>query len=484
VLLSACSICQSSSCQQHASHRHSSNVRCVSPSRKHSSEHIGERRRPGRSISRTSSNAGSMRLVVAAGVVTAGVVTGVVILTWGRRLRKRSCDAAGSKHARLLAAAVDAMVLGSSKHITVPPLHDSLHGEPPTRGWQRCMAAMAGVQSCLDDAPDVCDASANDQILASSCTTAKLSASSSKACVDALLAMHALQTFPDLTAEMAADSGFVLLLLDAPNMLTTTALAGVFPALRQPAFAARVCIPQADPGHYALMMETEASMLLCNVRFQRLDTWLAANAKLGLRVPIFFADYETSVYGKRSMGLHPLQDLQRFLRYGYAGPKCLLGVTLSFRSLHKRHYPAEAPVLTPDDLTGFLAHEASCAGMTCALSESIIGHGIARRLSEACASKPDRSCAPTGQTCDWLLATLSVCVSGELLEHYQYGLTFALFLLEKKPSAGGTDSSVVDPAGGGGMREVARTQSNTDLPLPCGASSDHPILLVLRRTVK
>ena len=106
------------------------------------------------------------------------------------------------------------------------------------------------------------------------------------------------------------------------------------------------------------------------------------------------------------------------------------------------------------------------------------------RLSEACASKPDRSCAPTGQTCDWLLATLSVCVSGELLEHYQYGLTFALFLLEKKPSAGGTDSSVVDPAGGGGMREVARTQSNTDLPLPCGASSDHPILLVLRRTVK
>ena len=46
------------------------------------------------------------------------------------------------------------------------------------------------------------------------------------------------------------------------------------------------------------------------------------------------------VYGRRSMQLSPLQDLQRFLRYGYAAATCLIGVTLSYRAPHKRHYPA------------------------------------------------------------------------------------------------------------------------------------------------
>ena len=104
-------------------------------------------------------------------------------------------------------------------------------------------------------------------------------------------------------------------------------------------------------------------------RFQRLDGWLDSNAHGGIRVPIFFADYETSVYGRRSMQLSPLEDLQRFLRYGYAHSTCLIGLTLSYRELHKEHYPAEAPVLTHEDVVGFVEHEAACVGMACTLLE-------------------------------------------------------------------------------------------------------------------
>ena len=57
--------------------------------------------------------------------------------------------------------------------------------------------------------------------------------------------------------------------------------------------------------------------MLFNVRFQRLDAWLNSNNNSGLSVPIFFADYETSVYGRRSYNLSPLEDLQRFFRYGW-----------------------------------------------------------------------------------------------------------------------------------------------------------------------
>ena len=219
---------------------------------------------------------------------------------------------------------------------------------------------MAGVESKLRS-KSLPDADASDQLLLSACSVAALEASTSKQRVDALLAKHSRQIFPQLTVSMAADSKLVLLLLDAPNVLTTTALAKVFPELLTPALAARVCIPQCDPAHYAAMV-TEGHGLH-NVRFQRLDTWLAANAGGDLRVPICFADYETSVYGRRSMQLSPLQDLQRFLRYGYAADTCLLGVTLSYRSLHKDHYPADGPVLTEEDVAGFVKHEAECVGM-------------------------------------------------------------------------------------------------------------------------
>lgn len=319
-------------------------------------------------------------LIVSTRIVATGIATAVGLALVWKLLRRRSPRV--PEHARALAAAIDAMVLASAKGLPVPPLHTNRL--PPTEGWLRCTDAMAAVDARPH--PSDADADANDQVLVSSCSVDQLSRSRPKTCVDALLATHAKLTFPDLPATLAADPSLVLLLLDAPNVLSTTALAEAFPALRTAALAARVCIPQADPAHYSLMV-TEGRMLF-NVRFQRLETWLASNAGGGLRVPIFFADYETSVYGRRSMRLSPLQDLQRFLRYGYAGSKCLVGLTLSYRELHRDHYPMGAPVLTHDDVEGFVQHEAACAGMT-----------------------------------------------SELLECYRYGMVFSLFLLTRRDAA-------------------------------------------------
>lgn len=287
--------------------------------------------------------------------------------------------AATPEHVQVLAAAIDAMVAASANHSPVPPLRADACGEAATAPWLRCIAALAAVQSNLDESRlhasagsdgavgGASDVDPNDQVLVSSCTVDKLGASRAKHRVDALLAMHAKRTFPGLVSALVADARLVLLVLDAPNVLTTTALADAFPALRSPGLASRICIPQADPTHYSLMVTQQS--YLYNVRFQRLDGWLDSNARGGIRVPIFFADYETSVYGRRSMRLSPLEDIQRFLRYGYAHSTCLVGLTLSYRELHKEHYPQEAPVLTHEDVVGFVEHEAACVGMTCTLLE-------------------------------------------------------------------------------------------------------------------
>jgi hypothetical protein len=42
--------------------------------------------------------------------------------------------------------------------------------------------------------------------------------------------------------------------------------------------------------------------MLLNVRCQRLDQWLVTNADMGIKVPVFFADYETSIYGRENFG--------------------------------------------------------------------------------------------------------------------------------------------------------------------------------------
>ena len=63
-----------------------------------------------------------------------------------------------------------------------------------------------------------------------------------------------------------------------------------------------------------------------NVRCQRLDVWLGANAARGLRVACCFADFESSVYGRPKVGFAPLRDLQRFFRHRYADEAGCLGL--------------------------------------------------------------------------------------------------------------------------------------------------------------
>jgi hypothetical protein len=154
--------------------------------------------------------------------------------------------------------------------------------------------------------------------------------------VDLLLAMRAAQVFAggggaegnSLVAQMRADPSLVLLLLEAPCCATTAALFNAMPPLRQ--HAARICIPQADPRHFAQMVDAPLGTIVApvsgageecedgggcvawqlRVSHSRLDEWLSANLCQGLRVPLAFFDYETSVYGKKAAELSPLKDIQ------------------------------------------------------------------------------------------------------------------------------------------------------------------------------
>ena len=109
-----------------------------------------------------------------------------------------------------------------------------------------------------------------------------------------------------------------------------------------------------------------------NVRCQRLDVWLGANAARGLRVACCFADFESSVYGRPKVGFAPLRDLQRFFRHRYADEAgCLLGVTLGFREPHDTRYAAEAPRLGLADLQAFVACEAQAVGLRCTVLETV-----------------------------------------------------------------------------------------------------------------
>lgn len=207
-----------------------------------------------------------------------------------------------------------------------------------------------------------------------------------KARVDSLLASQVASLLPRLADELRDDASLVLLLLDAPPACASAAaLLRVLPALR--AHRGRICIPQADPTHYLAMIDTAAEVggggAPLNVTAQRLDTWLQANAARGLRVPVCFFDYETSIYGKASAGLSPLRDLQRFLRGGFAADVCLLGVTLSYREAHAGRY--DGPKLEPEHVADFVATEAAAQGF-------------------------------------------GRC---ELLEELRYGMTFSLFLLRR-----------------------------------------------------
>lgn len=243
----------------------------------------------------------------------------------------------------------------------------------PTTGWTRCTEAMAEMDRGYTKGTT---SGAQQQVLFSSYDLER-AGGSEKQRIDRLLAEHAKRHLPDLAQSMRDDPRLLILLLDAPACGTTNALVAESPGLRE--LGSKICIPQADPAHYSLMVgasaagsvETASDSMLLNVRCQRLDEWLACNASKDLRVALFFADYETSIYGRQNIAFSPIDDLQRFFRNGFAHSRCLLGVTLSYRKTSHFRYSADAPTLTPEDLAGFVSAEADAQGFDCELLEVV-----------------------------------------------------------------------------------------------------------------
>ena len=326
-------------------------------------------------------------------------------------------------------AGLDALTRSQSHDLWIP-IPELPVAITANEGWSRCTRGLAFAQAGYTSSKKR-RCTAHKKLLISRFDRAR-GGGEEKAYIDSLLAKHVARVWPDLAATLAASPHLVLLLLEAPSCATTSALVAAIPGLR--AHGSRICIPQADPSHYAEMIkaressdgvaaarersegaETEetrgggaqkpdsagagggpprwsrcpvaavacgaglpvgedegaARSMLLNVRCQRLDQWLIQNASKGLRVPLFFADFETSVYGKPSCQFSPLGDLQRFLRSGFASSPCLLCVTLSYRTPNEAFYSAEAPQLSSEDVEGFVAAEAAAQGMECTPLETV-----------------------------------------------------------------------------------------------------------------
>ena len=261
-------------------------------------------------------------------------------------------------------------------------------GLVPTPGWSRCVAALEAV-----DAGYAKWAGKEQKTLLISNYDDLQPAAQTVECkrrVNGAIGAHLRRLRPSLGAELRDDESLVLLLLEAPGCGTTRALVQALPELGSTGH--KICVPQADPTHYATMVHPtplinyedtsplgdDGSLggndigLGLNVRCQRLDVWLCANAARGLKVACFFADFESSAYGRPKVGFAPLRDLQRFLRHRYADEAgCLLGVTLGFRDPHDSRYDAEAPRLGLADLQAFVACEAQAVGLRCSVLETI-----------------------------------------------------------------------------------------------------------------
>ena len=86
------------------------------------------------------------------------------------------------------------------------------------------------------------------------------------------------------------------------------------------------------------------------VRAQRLDHWLCANGKLGLRSIASFFDYECRLVGALSARLCPAADVMRYFRLGYpAEPESVFALTVGL----------EEPASTPEDVDAFVRWEAA-----------------------------------------------------------------------------------------------------------------------------
>ena len=136
----------------------------------------------------------------------------------------------------------------------------------------------------------------------------------------------------DLSERLRSNPNEVLVVLDAPSLATSKAVLSMFPTMAQ--VAHQIIVPQADVLQYFQMISGgngDHEMYL-GLRAQRLDHWLCANAKVGFKTILFYADFETTFVGNHTKQFSPAMDIQRYFRHAYpAEPVSLLVLTVKVR---------------------------------------------------------------------------------------------------------------------------------------------------------
>lgn len=253
-------------------------------------------------------------------------------------------------------------------------------------------------------------------------------ATTDKETVCALLVARTARHFPRLVADMERDPRLIIVILDAPSCGTSRALCAAMPSLPH----TRICVPQADPTHLVDMTHAGCGGdMFLNIRAQRLDQWLVANANCNLHVAILFADYETSIYGKPALAFSPLRDIQRFFRLGYAANKkrCLFGITLSFRPPHPTH------CLTLEDYTLLVDADNTGSNNSSGGAEAE-AEATTSTTTNASNSDSDVPVAPRLAPADLVgfmaAEAAAVGLRSTLVETHHYGMSFFLFLVEQQ----------------------------------------------------
>jgi hypothetical protein len=114
---------------------------------------------------------------------------------------------------------------------------------------------------------------------------------------------------------LKSNSKNILLILDAPTFGTTRTILKSYPSLEETLH--QIVIPQADVSHYFQMIRGDQGQPYANIRCQRLDHWLCANANFGFQCICVYLDYECTFQGNGNSKVSPMLDIQRFFRLKY-----------------------------------------------------------------------------------------------------------------------------------------------------------------------
>ena len=129
--------------------------------------------------------------------------------------------------------------------LDVPPRPAGL---VPTEGWRRCVAALEAV----DAGYSKWAGREHKTLLISNYDDQSPAEEASKRRVNELITSHLRRLRPELAAQLRSDDALCLLLLEAPGCGTTSALLQELPELAT--LGHKVYVPQADPTHYAAMV--------------------------------------------------------------------------------------------------------------------------------------------------------------------------------------------------------------------------------------